>query len=433
MRARSDDHSQREASPPLWKNRDFLRFFVGQFVTNAGDSLYSVAILWAVFELSGSTFLTGAANSLLLLPFLLQIAAGPLIDRLPIKHVLVGTQVVQGGAILVLTVAASTGALSVPLVFVTIPVLSLMTLVADPLRATVVPRIVPEDQLSRSNSALTTITHGLDMVFDAMGGLLIAAFGVTTLFLLDTFTFAVAGLLFSGMLIPVVDDDSDGAGESATATYLADLREGVDVLRGTVFVEIMGTSAVFNFAVGVTLAILPAFGEMLGGPAIYGLLLGALGIGRVVGSVSASRLTHLAYGRFKPITYVFSALLWVGSVGSPSVVLTVVLFGLAWVSAGIDAVMLETLSQKVFPADQLGRVSAIKGTVSTGTLPIGSLVGGLLAEQLGTVATMGLAAGGFGFAGLYFALRSPLRGVPAVKDVGPEKLDVHAQTSDSRE
>ncbi len=70
--------------PPLWQNRDFLRFFFGQFVTNAGDSLYSVAILWAVFELSGSTFLTGVANSLLLLPFLLQIVAGPLVDRLPL-------------------------------------------------------------------------------------------------------------------------------------------------------------------------------------------------------------------------------------------------------------------------------------------------------------------------------------------------------------
>ncbi|OLZ39395.1 MFS transporter [Natrinema saccharevitans] len=427
-----ESKDREEEHPPLWQNRDFLRFIFGQFVTNAGDSLYSVAILWAVFELSGSTFLTGVANSLLLLPFLLQIVAGPLVDRLPIKQVLVGTQVIQGIVVLVLPIAAYTEALSVAILFLTIPVLSLMTLVADPLRATVIPRIVAEDQLSRSNSALTTITHGLDMVFDAMGGLFIALFGVTTLFLLDTITFAIAGLLFSGMMIPAVGDDTDETPESATTAYLTDLREGINILRGTVFLEIMVTSAVFNFAVGVTLAILPAFGEILGGPAIYGLLLGALGIGRVVGSIAASYVTHMAYGRFKAVTYLFSALLWLGSVVSSSIVLTVVLFGLAWVSAGIDAVMVETLNQKVFPADRLGRVSAIKGTVSTGTLPIGSLIGGFIAEQLGPVSTMELAAGGFGFAGLYFALRTRLRSIPAITDINPERFDICTESAEAQ-
>jgi MFS family permease len=92
--------------PSLWRNRDFRRFFAGQFVTNAGDSLYTVAVLWLVFELSGSTVLTGIANALLLLPWLLQILAGPVVDRLPLTPVLVGSQVLQGFVVLVLPLAA---------------------------------------------------------------------------------------------------------------------------------------------------------------------------------------------------------------------------------------------------------------------------------------------------------------------------------------
>lgn len=418
-----------EGYPSLWKNRDFLRFFSGQFVSNAGDSLYTVAILWLVFELSGSTFLTGVANALLLIPFLLQIIAGPIVDQFRIKPVLVGSQVVQGVVVLVLPVAAYTGNLTVELILVMIPALSLMALVVSPVQATLVPRIVADEQLSRSNSALATVTLGLDMIFDALGGIFIAVFGATTLFLVDSLTFAVAGLLFFGMMIPAVDGEESE--ESAIAAYVADLRAGIDILRGTVFIDMIFTSAVFNFAVGVTLAILPAFGDLLGGAATYGLLLGALGIGRLVGSASASYLTDISYGRLKTVTCLLSALLWLGSVYSPSVVLTVGLFGLAWITDGIDGVMIETLNQKVFPADLLGRVSAIKGTISQGTLPIGSLVGGFIAEQLGTTMTMGLAAVGFGFVGLYFALRPTLRGLPAMTDVDPAAFNVRVDAPPS--
>jgi MFS family permease len=420
-----------EGHPSLWKNRDFLQFFLGQFVSNAGDSLYNVATLWLVFELSGSTFLTGVANALLLLPFLLQIVAGPIVDRFPIKPVLVGSQVVQGIVVLVLPVAAYTGNLTVELILVTIPALSLMTLVVSPVQATLVPRIVADDQLSQSNSALATVTLGLDMIFDALGGIFIAVFGATTLFLLDSLTFGVAGLLFFGMMIPTVNGDGEGSEESAIVDYVADLRAGIDILRGTVFIDLMFTAAVSNFAVGVTLAILPAFGDLLGGAAIYGLLLGALGTGRLVGSVAASYLNDVAYGRLMTMGYLLSALSWLGSVYSPSVVLTVVLFGLAWITGGIDGVMTETLNQKVFPNHLLGRVSSIKGTAVGATLPLGSLVGGLIAEQLGTMTTMGLAAFGFGFAGLYFALRPSLRRLPAMNDIDPTEFNIGVESPSS--
>jgi MFS family permease len=419
----------------LWRNRDFLRFFGGQFVTNAGDSLYTVAVLWLVFELSGSTTLTGIANAMLLLPWLLQMFAGPIVDRLPLKPVLVGSQVLQGVVVLALPLAAATGRLSVGVLLAVVPVLTLATLLMAPMQATLVPRIVADERLSRANSALATVTLGLDMVFDALGGAFIAVFGATTLFLFDSVTFAVAGLLFAGIAGPGSDATGGNPEETDESTlravlgsYVDDLRAGVDALRGTVFVELVFTTAVANFAVGVTLAILPAFGDALGGPAVYGLMLGALGVGRLVGSVVAPYLETVAYGRLLFVGHSVGTCCWLAAVYAPSAALTVVLFGLAWVPAGVSGVLTSTLNQTVFPADILGRVSSLKGTAAGATLPVGSLVGGVLAEVVGTTTTMGLAAFGLGFTGAYVLVRPRLRRLPAIADAKPTAFDVTASS-----
>ena len=422
--------------PSLWRNRDFRRFVAGQFVTNAGDSLYTVAVLWLVFELSGSTVLTGIANAVLLLPWLLQILAGPVVDRLPLRSVLVGSQLLQGVVVLALPLAAVTGNLSVGVIFAVVPLLTFATLLMAPMQATIVPRIVPDEQLSQANSALATVTLGLDMIFDALGGAFIAVFGATTLFLFDAGTFGLAAVLFAGIAVSWSGDaestggtdgsDRDADDESILRSYVADLRDGIAVLRGTVFVELVATTAVANLATGVTLAVLPAYGDALGGPAVYGALLGALGVGRLVGSLLAPYLEGVAYGRLLFVGDAVGAASWLGAVLAPSSALTVVLFGLAWVPAGVSGVLTSTLNQTVFPADLLGRVSTIKGTASGATLPLGSLVGGVVAELLGTATTVGLAAFGFGFTALYLLARPRLRRLPAVADADPAAFGVAA-------
>jgi MFS family permease len=422
----------------LWCNPDFRRFFAGQFVTNAGDSLYTVAMLWLAFELSNSTLVTGALNAILLLPWLLQVFAGPLVDRLPLERVLVGSQVIQGTVVLALPLAAATGHLRVGVLFAVAPVLMLASLLMAPMETALLPRIVEDERLPGANAALSTVTLGLDMVFDALGGGFVAAFGATTLFLADSATFAAAALLFAGIRLgtPARADERTGSGRetapetvrSVLRSYVSDLRDGVRVLRGTVFVELILTTAVANFTTGVALAILPAFGDGLGGPAVYGLLLGALGIGRLVGSFVGPWFEGVSYGRLL-LTHGLGACSWLAAVLAPSPALTVVLFGLAWVPAGMSGVLMATLNQRVFPADLLGRVAATKGTASGATLPLGSLVGGAVAAVLGTTLTMAVAASGFGFTAVYVLLRPRLRRLPAVRAARPDDFGVEAEQS----
>ncbi|MFB6111862.1 MAG: MFS transporter [Halobacteriaceae archaeon] len=418
----------------IWRNPNFRRFFVGQFVTNVGDSLYGVAIMWLVYQLTGSPFLTGVANGMLLLPWLLQIAAGPIVDRLRLGRLLVGTQVAQGVIVLAVPIAVALDALSVGLLLAIIPALAVVTTLAAPIRTALVPRILREEQLSDGNAALSTVTLGLDMLFDAAGGLLIAALGATTLFVADSVTFGVAAMLFLAMTIPPADpgdgpSDSDDDGDpglwaTLTTSYLADLREGVAVLRGSLFVELVALSAVFSLGVGVTLALLPVYADQLGGPAQYGFLLGALGTGRLVGSILGSRLDGLPYGRLVAGAYIVAAGCWVAALAVPSPALTVVLFGLAWIPPGFNGVLTSTLNQRVFPPELLGRISSAKGTASTATLPLGSLLGGILGTQVSAGLALAIGAGGLAVTGGYVLVRRPLRRLPPVGEASAADLRV---------
>lgn len=106
----------------LWKNKSFLFLFLGRLVTNIGDSLYYIAAMWLVYDLSKNPFYSGLAGFLTLLPMTLQFAVGPLIDRWPIKRTIVITQVLQMIIILVIPITYFFDVLTVALILVIMPV-----------------------------------------------------------------------------------------------------------------------------------------------------------------------------------------------------------------------------------------------------------------------------------------------------------------------
>jgi hypothetical protein len=124
----------------------------------------------------------------------------------------------------------------------------------------------------------------------------------------------------------------------------------------------------------------------------------------------------------------WGACCWLAAVLVSSPVLTVVLFGLAWVPVGVSGVLTATLNQRAFPIDLRDRVAATKGTASGATLPLGPLMSGAVAAVLGTTTTMALTASGFAFTAVYVLLRPRLRRLPAVKAAEPDDFDIQTET-----
>lgn len=445
----------------LLRNTEFRRLFVGRLVTNAGDSLYYIAAMWLVYELGGSAFYTGLAGFLTLAPDALQFLFGPLVDRWDIRRLLVGTQVAQGALVLVIPLAAYTGWLSVTVVLVVMPVLALISQFVYPAQNAALPRIVDDDELVDANSAFSFAYQGVDTAFSSLGGVLVAAFGAVSLFLLDSVTFAVTALIFAVTRIPDAENrersdadeeqtpegaaqtdvergetrggeeqtDTEETGEPADevdlestfSDYVGRLREGFQYIRGTVLVLTFGASVVVNFIVGATMAVLPVFAGSKGGSELYGLLLAAMTGGLLVGALGASQLKRFSLSRLTIVGFGFGGIAWLAAIYAQWLPATVGLFCLAWIPVGVTNVVFMSMIQTYVPEELLGRVTSVSASASSAAMPIGSLVGGAAAEAVGSTVVISVTGVGFLFGALYWLVHPLLRSMPAIEDIDPEK------------
>ncbi|WP_255169239.1 MFS transporter [Natrononativus amylolyticus] len=409
----------------LLRNPAFCRLFSGRLVTNAGDSLYYVAAMWLVYDLSGSTFYTGLAGALTLAPQAFQFLVGPLVDRWSLRAILVRTQVAQGVLVLAIPVAAWTGSLSVGVVLLVMPLLSMLNQFVYPAQSAALPRIVDEEELVEANSAFSFAYQGVDMVFVALGGILVAVVGAVSLFVVDSLTFAIAAVIFAGIRLPPTDGgtESDGTakGKSVAADYRRKLSEGVGYVRGSVLVPILAASVVVNFTIGAAMAVLPAFADLRGGPEAYGTLLAAVLAGILLGALVASPLKRFGLGRLSVVGFAVSGLCWFAAISAPSIRATAVLFCLAWIPVGVTNVIFAAMAQTIVPDGLLGRVMSLVASASAAAQPVGSLLGGIAGEAVGSTLVISAVGAGFCALTLVYLGHPMLRELPAIEEIEPER------------
>ncbi|MFB6220088.1 MAG: MFS transporter [Halolamina sp.] len=399
-------------------NPPFRRMLGGRAVSFLGDGLFTVAAMWLVFDLTGSAAYTGLAGFLLRAPRMLKVFAGPLVDRSSLHRVLVGSEAL--GAILaaIVPLAAVTGELSVWVVLAVLPLMGLTDLFAAPAQTAALPRIVERESLVRANSAFSIVTSAVDAGAKALGGVLLATFGAVALYGIDAATYAVAGLLFLGLMVPDAesdDEESDDGGDDAfdLATYRRELLDGVAVLTGSALGAMLLASLAANFLTSAAFAVLPAYAASLAGAASYGFLLSALTVGVVVGSLVAPAVENRPLGVTSAVGFLLAGALWVVGVEAGGVFLTAVLFGASRVPVGVYNVGVQATMQTGVPDDRLGRVTATVSSLSNVVGPAGLLLGGVAGDVVG--ARLVLLAGGVGTAltGLLWA------GLPSLRRFGP--------------
>lgn len=408
----------------LFRNTAFRRLFVGRLITNAGDSLYYIAAMWLVYELSGSAFYTGLAGALTLLPQALQFLTGPFVDRWDLRRTLVGTQLAQGVLILIVPLAAVTGRLTVAVVLTVIPVAAMINQFVYPAQSAVLPRIVEKEELVDANSAFSVAYGGIDSVFNAVGGVLIALVGAVSLYLIDSVTFAVAAFVFAGVRVPVAEKSDTEPATSAVGDYVDKLREGISYIRGSVIIPLLGTFVLANVAMFATIAVLPVFAGMRDGSGTYGTLLAGISVGILIGALAAPRLKWVPMHLLAAVGYGLGGVAWLTAMQVQWLPLTTALISLALIPVGIMDTIIMAMIQSVVPERILGRVTAVTTSATGAAKPVGSVLGGIAAETIGIDLVM--AALGIGLVSMtvFWTAHPVLRHVPAVEDIDPAKYDL---------
>lgn len=404
----------------IFKNKNFTWMFLGRMITNVGDSLYAVAAMWLVYDLGGSTYYTGLAGFLSIIPRLLQFFSGPLIDRFPIRPLLIYTQIIQAIFLLIVPLASHFNFLTVTLVLIITPILTTLNMFVYPAQMAALPTFLNENELTKGNSLFSLAYQGMDIACNAIAGLLIVLIGAISIYILDAVTFLIGAYIFSMIRIPIKKSDKlEESGSSTTTKYLSNLLDGLKIIIFTPLSRLLYGILIINLAMGATSVVLPAFGSEKGGPEIYGFLLMAQALGSLFGALITLylKLDNIPIGKLYAYAFTLSGFAWAMSIFSPLSWLTIVVFGASWVPVGVTNIVINSVIQKGIPEKLLGRVFSATISLSGIAVPLGGLIGGSIGVIAGSeyiIVSSGLI---ILIVGIIWIIDSVTRALPPVAEI----------------
>lgn len=405
----------------LFANTQFKRLYTGHAASKVGDELYFVAAMWLVYVLTGSTLYTGIAAFLARFPAAVGFLVGPVVDRAPLRRLLVGAELAQATVVVLVPLAWLMDRLSVWLLLAVVGTVAVLERFSGPAQNAAIPRLVADRNLVRANALASAGDRAIGASAQAAGGALVALLGAVALFALNAVTFVVSALFFATTVIPRTE--KSGTAPSAHE-YVEDVLEGVTLLRESVVGHMVVGAALAGAFTGMTTAVLPAFADAFGGAGTYGLLLASMTVGTFCGTLAASRFETTPFGHVTAGGFLAAALCWTGAVVVAWPPLTFLLFGLAFVPVGIYNVLVQATLQSGVPETLLGRVTSTAGSVTAVVGPTGMLVGGVLGDFLGSSVVVLASAVGFGLIAGYWLLVPSLRRFPSVDAIEPGSFAV---------
>lgn len=281
------------------RHRGLRILFTGQVASDAGDWLYNVALLALVYGQTGSSAWVGVTTAARILPL---VALGPLggvlADRFDRRALMIASDLLRAACMGTLAIVALTDA---P-VFLA-PALAALSTAAGaaypPCVVALVPRLVSEDDLPAANAARVTIMHVCIVAGPVFGAALLLLGSAALAFAVNGATFligacAVAALPREALRCP------RAAAAAARSTLSSDLLAGWRALRDYPdAVALVGAEVVASAAYGTLTVLFVLLSERLGlGPAGYGYLMAAVGIGAVLSAGVASRAAASSRPRY---------------------------------------------------------------------------------------------------------------------------------------
>jgi len=207
----------------ILRNRTYFPLWLGQIVSNLGDTLNYVALVVLVYRLSGSGLAVSTVVVFEIVPVLVIAPfAGVVIDRFSRKGILIGSDVAR--ALLMLGLIAATETWHVYLIAA---LLTVATVFFTPTVQAVLPAIVAEDALLAANSVAWSTGRLVQILASALAGGLIAAAGTDLVFALNGLTFLFSAAMIARITIPAHAGHLQEGTTRGLTGYLADARAGL--------------------------------------------------------------------------------------------------------------------------------------------------------------------------------------------------------------
>jgi MFS family permease len=367
----------------------FRVLWFAQLGSNIGTWMQTVGAQWYLVEAaSGATIIALVQTASLAPAMLFSLPAGVLADSLDRRKLLIGGSAASAVIAAILTVIAALDALTPLTILAFTFLLGVTSTLTSPAWQAIQPELVPRSLIGASSALGGVTVNGARAVGPALAGVLLSLFGAPVVFGINALSFvgAVAALWWWRRPPQAGLDDRE--------TFSAALRAGVRYVASAHLVRrILVRSALFALPASALWALLPVTASRLGLTSSgYGLLLGAVGVGAVLG-IFALPLARKRFSDNAVLT--MSALLYaVGTLAAAvlpfvPMLLLLVLAGVAWIGT---LTVLNAALQLTLPQWVRSRGASIYILVFMGTMAAGSLGWGVVAEMVGTATALGVAS-----------------------------------------
>jgi MFS family permease len=369
------------------RNPDFLRFLSSHAANEIGANVSRVALpLVAVVVLRAGAFEVGLLSALQTAALLVVgLPAGVWVDRMRKRRVMLGTDLIRCLLLATIPLADALGVLSITMLCVVALLVGAAQLFNDVADQSYLPEMIAQRDLGDGNAKLEFVRSGGALAGPSLGGVLVQLIGASRTIGVTALS-ALASVIFLFTIkapdrVPVAEDQPGMA---------RGIREGVVfVWRDRLLRASILTTAATNVSISAVLGLSVLFlvdtvklppgliGVLLMSGAVGGLLGGLTG-GWLFRKYGTARVTWLAITLSSP----FGLLLPATQADWRVCFFVITSIGLSW-GAILWNVGLVTYRQTTAPEGMLGRINATFRFVVWGMLPIGALLGGIVAQQIG--------------------------------------------------
>ncbi len=418
------------------RRREFRLLWFGELVSETGSNIAVVALYVQVYQITGSALAVGGIGLVQFVPILLSALFGaPLVDRHDRRSILLIAHWCEAGAALLLLAGIWIGSPPLVLVYFAAALVAGSGSLSQAARSAMTPNLVTDEELPAALALNQAMWNTCLIVGPALGGLLIARFGLGIAYGLDLLTFAAALISVRLMLphppahVPAQTQirphleehassgpdssgpdssgpDSFGLGrippeplvalESSEEEGWARVTAGFRYLKGRRVLQATFIVDLIAMIFGMPRALFPVLAEVQfnGGPELVGLLFSAVAVGALIGALTSGWVHRI---RRQGLAVLLAVAVWGAGivafgVSGSSIGLALGCLAVAGGADVISAVFRNTILQRSVPDDLRGRLSGIHILVVTGGPRLGDMEAGLVATL--TSPTVSVVSGG---------------------------------------
>mgnify|MGYP003344135992 FL=1 len=375
----------------LIKEKYVGRFYFARFVSNVGNGMAPVALAFAVLDLpNGSATLLGTILGINTVALLLMFPFGGVIaDRYGRAKWIAYGDIITALLLFFQVSFFATG--NVPFwVFLVVNIgCGLLLGIWWPAFNGVLPALLPNQALQKANALNNMFSNTALIIGAALAGILVSTLGSTFALGIDAATFLIAGSVvytFKHVTPPM---------EVVENTVLHDLKEGWRVFtsfRWLVVIDICFAFIVMSWAAGENVLGPLVAKEKFDGAKSWSMVLTAVSIGLIVGSVIAMRF-HPKYPMFTMMALTVFLAIYIWTIAHPQPLWVIIVAAFVWgVVFDLWKTIWDTALQTRIPREALSRVAAYDGVIVMLFRPVGLALAGPLAEKFGVEFTLNGAA-----------------------------------------